>query len=138
MIRERELHGMHHDVAVRAAVAPEDLVGQQLCARSNADDLAVGCVPAPIGGSDPRDVRAVCGIGSAGAEDLGAVRVIGVAGKRIAVRLRNRMEGGARGRVVGVADEVEPAAHLAPGPEAAAELGQRVVETAVHDRDRHA
>src|SRR5436190_21993712 len=40
--------------------------------------------------------------------------------------------------VVVVADEIETAANLARRAEAAAELRECIVDTAVHDRDRHA
>src|SRR4029077_19429929 len=70
------------------------------------------------------------------AEDLGAVGGVGITRKRITIGMRRRIECRAWRGVVGIAHEVEAAAHLAAGAEAAAELGQRVVEAAVDDRDR--
>ena len=138
MIGERQLHRVHHHVAVRASVAPKDPVSEKLSARSDTHDLTVARVTPAVCCGDAGDVGAVGGIGGAGAEDFGPVGDVGIAGKRIAIRMRDRVESRTRGRVVGVADEIEPAAHLAARSEAAAELWQRVVETAVHDRDRHA
>ena len=62
MIRKRKLHGVDHHVRVRASVATEDLVGEQLRARSNADDLASGCVAASVSRGDARYVRAVSAV----------------------------------------------------------------------------
>ncbi len=138
MIGEGQLHCVHHDVAVRAAVAPEDPVGEKLSARSDAHDLTVVRVTPAVCCGDARYVRAVGGVGGAGAKDFRPVGDVGIAGKRIGIRMRYRVESRTRGRVVGVADQVESAAHLAARTEATAELWQRVVETAVHDRDRHA
>ena len=127
---------MDEDVAVRATVAAEDAVGQKLCARSNADDLAVVHVSTAVSSGDARDVRAVRCVRGSGAEDLGAVGGVGVTRKRITIGMRRRVESRPRSGVVGIAHEVEAAAHLATGAEATAELGQRVVEAAVDDRDR--
>ena len=139
MIGQGRFHRVDHHVAVRAAVAAENLVGEQLGARSDTDNLAVRRVSTPVGGCDARDVCAVCGIGGAGAENFRAVGIVRIAGKRVRVRVGNGLEGRAGlGRVVRVTDEVESTAHLAARTETAAELGQCVVETAVHDRDRHA
>jgi len=70
-----------------------------------------------------------------------AGRVVGIAGKRIRVWVWNRLgrAGLGLGRVVRVTDEVESAADLcSPGPKQPPNSGRRVVETAVHDRDRDA
>ena len=136
VVCERKLHRMDEDVAVRAAVAAEDAVGQKLCARSHADDLAVVHVSTAVSSGDARDVRAVRCVRGSGTEDLGAVGGVGVTRKGITIGMRRRIESRPRSGVVGIAHEIEAAAHLAAGAEATAELGQRVVEAAVDDRDR--
>ena len=80
----------------------------------------------------------MAGVGRARAEHLGVVGGVRITRKRVPVRMRHRLEGRAIRVVVRIADEVGAAANLAVRPEAAAELGQRVVEPAVHDRDRDA
>ena len=135
VIRQRELHCVNHHVGVRRAVAAEHAVGEQLRARRHAHDLARAMA---VSGSDARDVRAVAAIGCAEAEHLLAIGEVRVARQRIAVGMRDRLEARTPSVVVVVADEVVAAANLARRPEAAAKLRQRVVEAAVHDRDRHA
>ncbi len=128
---------MDDHVRVRRAVAAEHAIREQPRAGGNADDLAG--MTAAVGGRDARDVRAVSSIGRAGPEYLVVVGIVGIARNGIAVRVRNGLKGVAGGsRVVAVAHEVEAAADLARRPEAATELGERVVQAAVHDRDRHA
>src|SRR5206468_6110870 len=115
----------------------ESLEGEHQAALTDTTNVAARRVTTPVCGCNARDVCAMCGIGGAGAENFRAIGIIGIAGKRIRVRVRNGLEGRAGlGRVVRVTDEVESTAHLAARTETAAELGQCVVETAVHDRDR--
>src|SRR6185295_1777522 len=85
---------------------------------------------------DARDVRSGRCVRGSGAEDLGAVCGVGVTRKGIAIGMRRRIESRSWSGVVGIAHEVEAAAHLATGAEATAKLGQRVVEAAVDDCDR--
>ena len=136
MVLERQLHRVDHHVRIGGPVAPEDAIGEQARTGCDAHDLAG--MSTAVCGRDAGDVRAVTCVGRPGAEHLGAVGVVGITRKRIRVRLGHRLEGWALRVVVRVADEIEAAADLAARPKTAAELGQRVVEPAVHDRDRDA
>ena len=97
MVGQRQLHRVDHHVRVGRSVAAEHAVGQEPRLRRDADDLAVTVT---VGGSDPRDVSSVTGVGRAGAEHLGAVGHVRVAGQRVAVRLRNRLKRRAARHVV--------------------------------------
>ena len=136
MIRQRQLHCVDHHVSVRRAVAAEHAVDEELRARRDAHDLTCAV---PVRGRNPGDVSAVTGVRRTCPEHFLPIGEVRITREWVAVRMRNRLERGARRRrVVLVADEVEAAADLAGRPEAAAELRQRVVEAAIHDRDRHA
>src|SRR5205823_12008034 len=109
--------------------------------RRNTDHLAVGLVAAAVRRRDARHVRAVRRVRCPLTGRLLRVRDVRIARRGFVVLMGHRLERRARrARVVAVADEIEAAADLAARADrgAAAELRQRVVDTAVHDRDRDA